>query len=272
MKSRGEMLFAAFCANGPSSDGWLALAPAVRESYDQAAAEYDKARSQLPDDVEAFVQEVEGRANKATPGPWTSHHYGPSDCRVRLDIVGHNEPVIFLDDRTYGSQTVGGCGANVQNADDDARFIAHTREDVPRLIAIVREQGAELEQARRAVRTDAEILAASMHAEKELRDRLTVIECLQKAGLAELDRMNMVNAQLAGEIERCDALRERLAKLEGFATRLDELDKLAGKKADEHDGNNAHVSADAEYGAQSAFRFAAAEFRLLLSDSAKGWA
>jgi predicted nucleic acid-binding Zn-ribbon protein len=55
MKSRGEMLYAAVIAAGAFGRGWDALDDEVRGCYEQAAAEYDKARAQLPDDVEAFV-------------------------------------------------------------------------------------------------------------------------------------------------------------------------------------------------------------------------
>jgi hypothetical protein len=126
---------------------------------------------ELLNECEAKANEAIAVAGKATSGPWISHHYGPSDCRVRLDIVGHNEPVIFLDDRAYDPQTIGGCGANVQNADDDARFIAHARTSTPDLAARVlvlvkmvreREESSALDELR-SDRAKLEDVVEAMH-------------------------------------------------------------------------------------------------------------
>ena len=73
------------------------------------------------------LDEIEARANAATPGPW----YGNRNCGVYAVNVG---------------QVAGtGCGCCTKSrlTDEDAAFIAAARTDVPALIARVRELEAE---------------------------------------------------------------------------------------------------------------------------------
>lgn len=74
-------------------------------------------------DIETMVAEIEARAEKATPGPWkpkvVSSCYGTNGVSA-----GSCEDVVGMH------------GASAANAE----FIAHAREDVPKLCAMWREQ------------------------------------------------------------------------------------------------------------------------------------
>ena len=94
--------------------------------------------------------------------------------------------------------------ANTRHRDDLERTCS---EDVPMLIAIVREQA-------KAVQTDAEILSAGFDEEKRLRERVAELEHLF-ATACENQELH-VRAELLVMAER-DELRERLIKLEATA-------------------------------------------------------
>jgi hypothetical protein len=71
---------------------------------------------------------IEARANDATEGPWS--HYGDLGHEVFQSVTDAEEaPTVAFD--------IGRVA--------DAAFIAHTRTDVPALLAIVREQQAALD-------------------------------------------------------------------------------------------------------------------------------
>lgn len=71
--------------------------------------------------------EIEARANAATAGPW--------------EIIGGNEYLTGLDIH-IGPSDEGGIRLH------DAEFLAHARTDVPELIAIIREQAAQIAAVR----------------------------------------------------------------------------------------------------------------------------
>jgi hypothetical protein len=143
--------------------------------------------------------------------------------------------VIFLDDRAYDPQTIGGCGANVQNADDDARFIAHARASNPDLAArvlalvkMVRERDAEFA----ALRPDAEAWRKGVRILDELRDR--VIPCGHTIG-------DLIGGE--GSVTKCGAclatVREHRAKL---AVRLKAA--IRRQTVDVDDGNKPNGPAE----------------------------
>jgi hypothetical protein len=137
MKSPGDLFLHAFHVS--DLDLYINSAPDEPrrvEAANKAATEYDRARAQLAADVEAFVQEVEARASKATPGPWEPKEWFCSESEGGWAAVG---PHHVADD----GETCGGDEAHVE-AKQDAQFIANAREDVSRLVAIVREQGARI--------------------------------------------------------------------------------------------------------------------------------
>jgi hypothetical protein len=79
------------------------------------------------------LAEIEARCEAATEGPWYANPGG----YVELDEFGEGEHFNGI--------------ADTWNANDgkDAEFIAHARQDVPDLIATVREQAAEIERLKR---------------------------------------------------------------------------------------------------------------------------
>lgn len=70
------------------------------------------------------LDKIEGRANAATEGKWTVGRDGPFP-EVRAGILRHRIDFSFAP------------GGRAQ-ADVDAEFIAHAREDVPQLVAALR--------------------------------------------------------------------------------------------------------------------------------------
>jgi hypothetical protein len=78
----------------------------------------------VPADVESYLREVEGRANAATPGPW-------------VEVVS-----ALPDDWGVTEATSTGSQSVAQMLwEYDAPFVAHAREDIPRLISIIRASG-----------------------------------------------------------------------------------------------------------------------------------
>jgi hypothetical protein len=73
------------------------------------------------------LAEIEARVNAATEGPW--------------EIIGGNEYLTGVDIH-IGPSDEGGVRLR------DAEFIAHTRADVPELLAIIREQAAQIAAVR----------------------------------------------------------------------------------------------------------------------------
>ena len=71
-------------------------------------------------DIETMVAKIEARAAKATPGPWEA-----------------NDSVISAPSRFGGAWA---CDVVTADSQEDTAFIAHAREDVPKLCAMWREQ------------------------------------------------------------------------------------------------------------------------------------
>ncbi len=138
MKSRGDILREALDEAGalPLSVYFCGrredYPAAVENVLERAATEYDRAtRAELPEDVEAYLQEVEARADKATPGPWFDSRY--HDDQLGPHIEGLDErPVAF-------------CSLGAKEHSENGAFIANARADIPRLVAIVREQASKIE-------------------------------------------------------------------------------------------------------------------------------
>lgn len=70
------------------------------------------------------LDQIEARANAATPGPWEA---GCNDRRM-YHVVTENEEFC----QTYGPELYDSQGFF---SDDDTEFIAHARTDVPALVA-----------------------------------------------------------------------------------------------------------------------------------------
>ena len=76
--------------------------------------------------TDAELSEIESRANAATPGPWAKgcNRYGEHS------VYGpeHEDVTPAYTDHMHGESMM----------EEDATFIAHAREDVPKLIAEIR--------------------------------------------------------------------------------------------------------------------------------------
>jgi hypothetical protein len=90
------------------------------------------------------LDEIERRANAATPGPWTYHegcgYVEVPPCGAIEFKPGWERSVHFLA-RVHNNHVEGEDGLGF-----DGAFIAHARTDVPALIARVRELEAECER------------------------------------------------------------------------------------------------------------------------------
>lgn len=84
-----------------------------------------------------FLKAVRERAAKATEGPWTVSYYSNHDLLPRIEqVLGHCE----------------GCvGRLAPYHLEDASFIAHSREDIPRLLAMVEERDEKIRVAEYAL-------------------------------------------------------------------------------------------------------------------------
>lgn len=81
---------------------------------------------------------IRERAEKATPGPW-----GWSDAKVR------DGKYVFVPQGSYLAGTLIMFGDTYENGEQDADFIAHAREDIPRLLDALEAAFAEIERLQR---------------------------------------------------------------------------------------------------------------------------
>jgi hypothetical protein len=85
------------------------------------------------------LEEIEARANAATPGPWRAH--ATFGC-----VTASNGPDPRGDAEHYGAQLIAESCTKIDKA-----FIAHVREDVPVLCKEIRRLRAAIEEAHRAL-------------------------------------------------------------------------------------------------------------------------
>jgi hypothetical protein len=133
----------------------------------------DREKLSLPSDVEAFVAEVEWRANAATPGPWLG---------VYPDMLPNDD---------FPSQRIK-CVDGVREATGlDHEFMRRARTDVPRLVAIIRGQGVENAALRQSVADLRDEIARestdageAIRTANALRERLAKLESLGRRVVA----------------------------------------------------------------------------------------
>jgi hypothetical protein len=87
----------------------------------------------------AELAAIRERAEKATPGPW-----GWSDAKVR------DGKYVFVPQGSYLADTLIMFGDTYENGEQDAEFIAHAREDIPKLLAEIERLRTALEEINRA--------------------------------------------------------------------------------------------------------------------------
>ena len=80
--------------------------------------------------TESELNEIEERCNKATKGPWKSYIEG-RDHESGDSFIETGGEEIYLSNPLF---------------DNNQDFIAHSRQDVPRLIAEIRKLKAEIER------------------------------------------------------------------------------------------------------------------------------
>jgi len=97
--------------------------------------------------TDAELAEIEERVNAATAGPWFAPDIG-FDVRTETDKHGYSNVIVFGggdDDDDYNIDTP-----------ETREFIAHSRQDVPRLLAEVRRLRAHVERVTASHRTEGE--------------------------------------------------------------------------------------------------------------------
>jgi hypothetical protein len=107
------------------------------------------------------LDEIERRAQAATPGPWfaTNTRNSRRDGSLSEHEYGKRPHTVSTDPEEAGWEHDGGCdGYGISEV--NARFIAHARTDIPALIAAVRERDvriAKLEAERDGLRAALEV-------------------------------------------------------------------------------------------------------------------
>lgn len=140
------------------------------------------------------LEEIKRRAEKATPGPWTSTfvndllHYG--------QVIGDVPTKTVLAKVMYYKET-------------DAPFIAHAREDVPALIAALEEAWASADEA-------------WLNRDNAWADAWTKINSERDALRADLENLRQAHSSERVEwLHTCDALKAEVERLNGILDRLD---------------------------------------------------
>ena len=118
--------------------------------------------------TEDEIGEIEARAEKATPGEWTTHgvhEYEIKDAVVLVDRdsprrwpIRHTYRVDDPEDRAHGfrctewiAEANGSLGMTEGQKEANAKFIAASRTDIPALLATIRAKDAEIAAMREVV-------------------------------------------------------------------------------------------------------------------------
>lgn len=99
-----------------------------------------------PESIAELLQKVEGRAAKATPGPWAYMTDEVFSGQIRSCGLDNDDPTAF----SYIADTP-------DERDDDMEFIASARTDVDQLCAALRWQGEEITRLQELCKTAASI-------------------------------------------------------------------------------------------------------------------
>lgn len=128
----------------------------------------------------ARVEEVEKRANAATPGPWADEKppNSPDGWTTGVIIAAVMRGMGIYADPPGGSFPSA-----------DRKFIAHARTDIPTLAADIRSLVAEVTMLREALRGAAVVVETARQIKRSAVQRATAAETLLAGLLAELDRI-----------------------------------------------------------------------------------
>jgi hypothetical protein len=86
-------------------------------------------------------EEIYGRIDRATPGPWTLHQAGTGYDRVEGPTVGDAARTVLAKEKVHGHS-------------EDYEFIAHARADLPRCLEALEEAELLLSIAAKNVSED----------------------------------------------------------------------------------------------------------------------
>ena len=81
------------------------------------------------------LKEIEERCNKATPGPW---HFNPGDSYSAYPSVMTRGRFLLVFDVAEDAPD------DFPGWDEDAAFVAHSREDIPKLLVHIKELESRL--------------------------------------------------------------------------------------------------------------------------------
>jgi hypothetical protein len=99
------------------------------------------------------LTEIAARANAATPGSWEATELPPNEL--------HRRPAFWVEAEYHEpSGTHTKTVADVMWSMEDAEFIAHAREDVPALLAEVKQLRAQMDAVEKFVAARAEYITA----------------------------------------------------------------------------------------------------------------
>ena len=118
--------------------------------------------------TEQELEQIEARANAATPGPWTGDR---SDGTIKYKMLGgenHNFVILDVDHKNNSSGFYTEDYIPYEQCTANEEFVKHARTDIPALIAEVRRLEADLEH----VTTVGESLATSLDGVKADNARL----------------------------------------------------------------------------------------------------
>jgi len=178
------------------------------------------------------VEEIERRANKATPGPWEASPMGFPVAEDGMIVEGAGAEVHPFADVAAKTGVIGERRTGKQVV-ADAEFIAHAREDVPWLCQVVQEliaQNAAMREALEVIMQTASKLgvyevaedALQADAGRDLLDRLRKLEAVAEAakallrhGLNDEEVSKQVLTPDSPEGESWRQLLEALAALDG---------------------------------------------------------
>jgi len=120
--------------------------------------------------TEEMLAEIRGRVEKATPGPWETRI--DDGWPIGSFATGNSGE----DGKDYTVQCVGNRASDLcdsgstLDAKDDAKFIAHSREDLPYLLALVEELQNKLKIAHDIGEVNTKALLSALNELEKLKD------------------------------------------------------------------------------------------------------
>lgn len=90
------------------------------------------------------LKEIEERCNKATPGPWRACHNGTCSCS-QVWSQSADVPVAEVTRGVWGDTGLPYVKIPEKIVEANSLFIAHAKEDVPKLLEYIKELGHKIE-------------------------------------------------------------------------------------------------------------------------------